>query len=270
MTAQVIHSPRNKRFKLAVKLREHKARLCQRRILIDGLAELRLALQSSLVLDELFVCAARMRTPAAQAMREAVEGRGVTTYDLAASLWDRLAYGNRQEGLLATAHMPSARLEDMSLPNRPLIVVLDRVEKPGNIGAVIRTADAAGAHAVVLADGTSDLYNPNAIRASLGTVFTMTVVAAPAADVIRWLRQFGLTPFVATLDAPTSYFDGDYTSATALVLGSEAEGVGPRWQGTAMQAVSVPMLGQADSLNVSVTAGVLLYEVVRQRAGRHP
>ena len=139
------------------------------------------------------------------------------------------------------------------------------MEKPGNLGAVLRSADAAGVSAVIVADGRTDLYNPNAIRASLGTIFTLPVCEAASGEVLAWLRQRKYNIFAARVDGSVAYTAVDYRGPTAIVLGSEAAGLSSIWTGDDIQAVRLPMLGVADSLNVSVTAAVLFYEALRQR-----
>ena len=150
----------------------------------------------------------------------------------------------------------------------PLVAVLEGVEKPGNVGAVLRSADAAGVSALIAADPRTDLYNPNAIRASLGTIFTMPVCEAAGGETIEWLRANGFRIFAARVDGAIPYTEADYRGRSAIVLGSEAAGLSPLWRGDDVQAVRLPMLGAADSLNVSVTAAVLFYEALRQREER--
>jgi TrmH family RNA methyltransferase len=147
---------------------------------------------------------------------------------------------------------------------------LEGVEKPGNVGAVLRTADAAGLSAVILADARTDLYNPNAIRASLGTIFTLPVCETTSGKLQNWLRQNGFRIVAARVDAAVPYTEVDYRGPTAILLGSEAVGLSPLWTGEGVTAVRLPMLGAADSLNVSVTAAVLFYEALRQRQPAPP
>jgi RNA methyltransferase, TrmH family len=147
-----------------------------------------------------------------------------------------------------------------------LIVVVEAVEKPGNLGAVLRTADGAGANAVIAADARTDPFNPNAIRASLGTIFTLPVVAAAATETLGWLIDRGIRPVAAIVDAPTDYAAVDLRGPVAVILGSEAEGLTAGWHDPRVTPVSIPMLGTADSLNVSIAAAILLYEAVRQRS----
>jgi TrmH family RNA methyltransferase len=146
------------------------------------------------------------------------------------------------------------------------VAVLEGVEKPGNVGAVLRSADAAGVSAVILADPRTDLYNPNAIRASLGTIFTMPVCEAASGDVLARLREHECMILAARVDGAVPYTEVDYRRPTAIVLGSEAAGLSPIWTGDDIRAVRLPMRGVADSLNVSVTAAVLFYEALRQRS----
>ena len=158
-----------------------------------------------------------------------------------------------------------ADLSDLRLPPNPLVAVLEGLEKPGNVGAILRSADAAGVDAVIVADGRTDLYNPNTIRASLGTVFRENVCEATTAETIEWLRNRELTIVAARPDAEQSYSEVDFRSGAAIVLGSEADGLSDAWRGTNITPVRLPMLGMADSLNVSTTAAVLFYEALRQR-----
>lgn len=166
---------------------------------------------------------------------------------------------------MAVAAIPPHGLGDIVLPNNPLVAVLEGVEKPGNIGAVLRSADAAGVSALVLADPRTDLYNPNAIRASLGTIFSLPAAVASAEDSLAWLRTKGLQIVAARVEGSAIYTEIDYRRPMAIVLGSEADGLSPLWTADDIRAIRLPMLGAADSLNVSATAAVLFYEALRQR-----
>jgi TrmH family RNA methyltransferase len=166
---------------------------------------------------------------------------------------------------VAIVATPTAGLADVILPQDPLVVVAEGIEKPGNLGAVIRTADGAGASAVIAADPRTDLFNPNAIRASLGTIFAMPVVAASSAETLAWLIGHGIRPVAARVDAPAAYTDVDLRGPLAIVLGSEAGGLSAVWTDPTVVPVAIPMHGIADSLNVSIAAAVLLYEARRQR-----
>jgi TrmH family RNA methyltransferase len=190
----------------------------------------------------------------------------------------KLAFGNRAEGVVGVAHTPSTTMRDVGESLRgeqtPLIAVLEGIEKPGNVGAVLRSADAAGVSALVAADGGTDLYNPNAIRASVGTIFTVPVCTASSAETLAWLTAHNLTIYAAWVDAEIEYTAADFTHPCAIVLGSEADGLSSFWRagpvgatgmGGGITSIKLPMLGVADSLNVSTAAAVLFYEALRQR-----
>ncbi|MBQ3712212.1 MAG: RNA methyltransferase [Bacteroidales bacterium] len=157
------------------------------------------------------------------------------------------------------------RLDELQLGDKPLVMVLEGVEKPGNLGAVLRSADAAGADAVIVCDPLTDLWNPNLIRASIGAVFTVPTVCCSSAEAIAWLKARGIRILTAQLQDSSVYYDADMTGPTAIVMGTEATGLTDPWRQAADAHVLIPMLGRLDSLNVSVSAAILLYEAVRQR-----
>jgi TrmH family RNA methyltransferase len=263
-----ITSLRNPRVKAAALLREGKERRRQGRFPIDGARELGRALAAGIELDEFFVCPAECRSAEAQAVCEQVRGNGATPWiEVSADVLGKLAFGERSEGFVGVARIPARRLADLpTLPSDALIAVLEGVEKPGNVGAILRTADAAGVSAVILADPRTDPFNPNTIRASLGTVFSLPLAVASTDETLGWLGERGCRMFAARVDAQQLYTEADLRGPTALVLGSEAAGLSPAWRGAAVTGIRLPMLGVADSLNVSVTAAVLFYEAARQRA----
>jgi RNA methyltransferase, TrmH family len=178
----------------------------------------------------------------------------------------KLAFGDRSDGVIVVAKSPQRQLSEIDLPAKAIVAILEGIEKPGNLGAILRSADAAGVNAVIVADGRTDLYNPNTIRASLGTVFRANVCEASTTDTIRWLMEKGLLIVAARPDARELYTEVDLRGGAALVLGSEAEGLSDAWRSANVTAVRLPMHGIADSLNVSTTAAVLFYEALRQRA----
>ncbi|MBN1910691.1 MAG: RNA methyltransferase [Pirellulales bacterium] len=266
-----IHSVQNPRIKAAVRLRDGRHRRKQGRFLIDGLREVERAVEAGFELLEVFCCAERGTAEQQRdldAFRinfadEVVE----EPFDVTAEVFDKLAFGARAEGIVAVARMPEFGLEDITLGVCPLVAVVEGIEKPGNVGAVVRSADGAGLDAVVLADGRTDLFNPNAIRASLGTIFSRPVCEATSEETLAWLRAQGLAIIAARVDGAVPYTQIDFCRPTALILGSEAEGLTRLWSADDITAVSLPMLGAADSLNISATAAVLFYEALRQRSG---
>jgi TrmH family RNA methyltransferase len=194
-----------------------------------------------------------------------LESQAAEIFDVSSELFSKLAFGEREDGIVAVAETPRRALSDLQLPANPLVAVLEALEKPGNVGAILRSADAAGLDAVIIADGRTDLYNPNTIRASLGTVFRQNVCEASSAATIQWLGERGVSILAARPDAKTLYTEADLRGPTAIVLGSEAVGLSGAWDAATATAVRLPMHGLADSLNVSTTAAVLFYEALRQR-----
>lgn len=194
---------------------------------------------------------------------------GLQVIEIPAALYDKVAYRGGTEGIIAEMKCRELSLSDLKLGEKPLIAVLESVEKPGNLGAVLRSADAAGADAVIICDPLTDLYNPNLIRASIGAVFSTQVVTATSEDAITWLKQNGIRILTAQLQDSQWYYDSDMCGATAIVMGTEATGLTPVWREAADAHIKIPMLGRLDSLNVSVSAAILLYEAVRQRHSSH-
>ena len=265
MPERVITSTHNPRVKQAAKLRDKRQRSKQGRILIDGARELLLAVEAGVEVVEVFVCESHCRTQPCQQALERLPETGAAVWHVSPEVFEKLAFGARTEGVIGVALTPERTLADLKIPPGALVAVLVGVEKPGNVGAVLRSADGAGISAVIVADAGTDLYNPNCIRASLGTVFTAAVCTADSQTALKWLLERGDRIFAATLDAERSYTDADYRQGAAIVLGSEAEGLPPEWRGEGITKIKLPMGGAADSLNVSATAAVLFYEARRQR-----
>jgi RNA methyltransferase, TrmH family len=264
MTA-MIHSLHNPRIKQAIRLRDRRGRTQQSRIIIDGWRETCRALEGNVTPLELFVCETLLDATQWHALLALAAARRVELTRVTPEVFEKLAFGDRGEGVVLVATLPDTSLEQIPFSPQTVIGVLEHVEKPGNLGAIVRTADAAGISAVVVADPCTDLFNPNAIRASLGALFRVPVAAASALDVRRWLEAHGAHVFAARVDATVRYTEVDFRRPCAIVLGSESHGLTEVWQGAEVQAVALPMCGIVDSLNVSVTAAVLFYEVLRQR-----
>jgi RNA methyltransferase, TrmH family len=316
----LITSLQNPRVKNAVRLRDRRHREKQGRILIDGVRELRRAIAAGVKLLEVFVCEPLCNSDDARQLLASWGGSstaapttlpqsGGEIWHVGEPVFQRLAFGQRAEGVLGVAEMPRPTLATLNWNSTspgwggsstvtptgvpllrrssaecepppstactqavahergecPLIAVLEGVEKPGNVGAVLRSADAAGVSAVIVADGRTDLFNPNAIRASIGTIFTVPVCEAASGETLAWLRERRFQIVAARVDGSVCYTKVDYRRPTAIVLGGEAPGLSAVWSGNDFAAVHLPMLGAADSLNVSVTAAVLFYEALRQR-----
>jgi TrmH family RNA methyltransferase len=266
-----ITSVQNPRVKAAAKLRNSRDRAEQQRIVIDGVREIQRAIQGGVILREVFVCDDAEDSADLRAILKHVARAGTEQFEVPPAVFAKVAYGERTEGIVAVADMPRRRLADFKFEISdsklcPLVAVLEGVEKPGNIGAVLRSADGAGVSAVVLAAAGADIYNPNTIRASLGTVFTLPAFAATTEETLAWLRQRELIIFAARVDGAIEYAACDYRQPCAIVLGSEAHGLSDNWRGEGIKPIRLPMLGTVDSLNVSATAAVLFYEALRQRA----
>jgi len=261
-------STANPMVKAVSKLRDRRERDRTGLTIVDGAREVRRALEAGATVDEAFVCVPLLQGEDARAAYGQLEARGIPVRTTSPTVFEKLAFGERAEGILAIVRIPSTELDDLRLPPDPLVVVLEGVEKPGNLGAVLRSADGAGADALIVASGRTDPFNPNVIRASAGTVFSVPLASAPADDVIAWLSTRGIRVVAARVDAPTTYIDANLRGSIAIALGNEADGLTDAWDRAGVDQVSLPMHGIADSLNVSVTAAVLLYEARRQRGGQ--
>lgn len=224
---------------------------------VEGQRELSHCLEAGFEVDTLFVCpeiAGGFRVP-----------QGTKVFEVTPQIYGRIACRGTTEGVVAEVKARQPGLSDLVLGEAPLIVVLEGVEKPGNLGAVLRSADAAGADAVIVCDPLTDLYNPNLIRASVGAVFTVPVVACPSEEAIAFLKGRGIKIHTAQLQDSSLYYDTPMTGPVAIVMGTEATGLTQVWREVADSHIRIPMLGRLDSLNVSVSAAVLLFEAVRQR-----
>lgn len=262
----MITSLHNQRVKDAARLRDRRQRQRQDRIVIDGARELRRALDVGIVPLEAFVCEELCHSDDARRALARLATTAAEVWQVTPEVFQKLAFGARAEGVLAVAQTPRRSLAHLQLPPNALVAVVEAIEKPGNLGAVLRSADAAGVAAVIAAGHGTDLYNPNVIRASLGTVFTVPVCAAATADIRSWLQRLEFSIYAARPDAERLYTEVRYQGPTALVLGSEAAGLSDAWRSHDVTPIKLPMRGRADSLNISVAAAVLFYEVLRQRS----
>lgn len=266
----VIESPANPRIRDAARLRERRERETTGLTLVDGGREALRAIESGAIVETAFVCPPLIATTEAKRVAEKLGqdvgpfGASIEVVEVGERAFGKIAYGDRSDGVVLVVRAPRSAVADLMLPPNPLVVVTEDVEKPGNVGAILRSADAVGAAAVIAAGGT-DLFNPNVIRASVGTVFSMPVAAAPAGEVVAWLREHHIRIVATRVDAERLHVEADMTGPVALVLGSEAAGLSNAWRSPDVEAVRLPMAGVADSLNVSVAAAVVLYEAWRQR-----
>jgi len=263
-------STANPRVTAAAALRDRRGRDRAGLTLIDGAREVRRALDAGVEVTEAFVCEPLLAGPDARAALDRLGAGGVPVHATSERVFAKIAFGERAEGIVAVARIPSLELDRLALPVDPLIVVVEAVEKPGNLGAVLRSADGAGVDAVIAASPRTDLFNPNAIRASAGTIFSVPVAAADTPAVMTWLRDRGVRMIATRVEAATPYTDADLRGAVGIALGAETDGLTDAWTGPGVETVSLPMLGVADSLNVSVAAAILVYEARRQRGPVRP
>lgn len=290
MRIETITSAQNRKVKeLLTLVEKSKARSAAGLFVVEGQRELGHCLDAGFIPETLFICGEVMavQNNAVNGVKtghlaENIEGKDgldalvakaealnprLGVVQIPAFLYEKVAYRGSTEGIIAEVHSVPCSLEDLRLGESPLVMVLESVEKPGNLGAVLRSADAAGADAVIVCDPLTDIWNPNLIRSSVGAVFSVPVAVCTSTDAIAFLKKRGIRILTAQLQDSEWYYDTDMTGASALVMGTESTGLTQAWRDSADAHIKIPMLGRLDSLNVSVSAAVLLYEAVRQRKG---
>jgi TrmH family RNA methyltransferase len=268
MRFKTIHSVQNVRIKAAVRLRRGVHRARQGKTLVDGIRELTRAVSAGVSVQEAYCCRTLCEPAQVDDLLKRLDQAQCQVFEVSEEVFRKVSYGQRADGLVGVALPPRTSLSELRLPANPLIAVLEAVEKPGNLGGIVRSADAAGLAAVVVADERTDLFNPNTIRASLGTVFSMRLCTAETDQLLAWLHAAGMQIYAARVDGERLYTEVDCTGPTALVLGAEAEGLSSAWHTAGVTSIHLPMCGVADSLNVSATAAVLFYEARRQRSSK--
>lgn len=294
-----IASPHNPLIKSVIRLKESRFRRREGLFLVDGIREIQRTYSSSFQLVKVFFDYDSMIGGCTKSFSEAnfgahlrggvgnflkkLESQGIPLIPTASAVFNKIAFGDRNEGIVAVVRTKTMLLEDLSffLANKylgsseaSLLGVLEGVEKPGNVGAILRSADGAGIDALLIAADDYDVFNPNAIRASLGAIFHIPIVVSPATKILEWLRENHFQRVTALCDESVSYLQPDYRRPTAIILGSEAYGLTPMWSTTTemdnrealLTKIRLPMLGVADSLNVSNAAAVLFYEARRVRS----
>ena len=261
-----IVSEQNKRFKLALKLHNNRGRQLQKRTIVFGLNEISRAIECGVSVDEVYVCRDLLSLHGEKLLQTLANED--SSVELPTNLFQKLNYGERTDGLILVVETPSSELSELrtfqELENS-LVIVLESIEKPGNVGAVFRTADGVGADAVILAQPQTKIFHPNSIRSSLGTTFSVASAAAPTSEVISWLTSNNYGVFPAIVGQGTDFTKADLQGRVAIVFGSEAKGLSESWHDSSMNPIKIEMAGFADSLNVSVTAAVVAFEARRQR-----
>ncbi len=244
---------------LALLQEKAKARKQSGTFLIEGQREIELAIKGNYEIETLLF------VPEIVSHQIISKFSSFQIIEISKEVYQKLAYRDTTEGILAVAKTKSLALSDLKLPENPLIVVMEAIEKPGNIGAMLRTCDAAKIDAVILANPKTDLYNPNIVRSSVGCLFTNQIASGSTEDVIAFLQENNIDFYSATLQNSTAYHTQNYTTPTALVVGTEATGLSEPWREKATQNIIIPMQGAIDSMNVSVAAAILIFEAKRQR-----
>jgi TrmH family RNA methyltransferase len=263
-----IESLQNPRIKSVVHLRDRRDRDREGRFLIEGFREIQRALECGWEIESLFVCPERFLGTSEEQLIESARAQGAQVFACSPPVFDKISYRDRPDGLLAIAPQRRLTLDQLPRKPNPLWVVAEAIEKPGNLGTILRSADAVGADGVLVCDPQTDLYNPNVVRASVGTLFSVPTVTCSSREALDWLRQQRVRVVAATPHATQLHTETDLSGPIAIAFGTEQLGLSALWMKQADLPVRLPMKGLADSLNVAMAATVLLYEVLRQRSAR--
>lgn len=266
MRTETITSAQNPKIKDLLALQEKsKERKKKGLFVVEGRRELLHCIEAGYEPFTLFICPEILDGKDRIEIEKAVGSRECGCIEIPQHLYDKVAYRGGTEGVIAEMYCKDMSLSSLQMKENPLVVVLEAVEKPGNLGAVLRSADASGVDAVIVCDPLTDMYNPNLIRSSIGAIFTVPVATASSDDTIKWLKDNGIRIYTAQLQDSEWYYDTDMKGGTAIVMGTEATGLTDAWRKAADAHIKIPMLGRLDSLNVSVSAAILMFEAVRQR-----
>ncbi|MBK8925654.1 MAG: RNA methyltransferase [Crocinitomicaceae bacterium] len=257
-----ITSIKNPRIKFLQSLEKSRDRKESQSFMIEGIREISLAQQSGYEFTAIYVCEA-VYVPDAQ---YPIELTADDILHVTEDVFAHIAYRENSGGIIAVAKMKALLLDDIKPKSNGLYLILERVEKPGNMGAMLRTADAAGLDGVIICDQSTDFFNPNVVRSSVGCLFTVPVAAASNDEVLAWCHQGGIKLFAAALTAKKSCYEADFKNSTAILMGSESEGLSTFWLKQADEQILIPMKGKIDSMNVSNAAAILLFEAIRQRS----
>jgi RNA methyltransferase, TrmH family len=256
-----ITSTQNPKIKSLLALEKPRERKKQCLFIVEGAKEVRMALEAGYKIGNIFFCEERMNMEESKDLLR----NDKLLIPVSPEVFDKIAVRESTGGILAVAQQKTHQLSDLLLSKNPLILILEAVEKPGNLGAILRTADAAGVDAVIICDPQTDFYNPNVIRSSVGCVFTKQIASASSEDTIAWLKKNNVQIFCTYLKASRPYHEVDYTKPSAIVMGTEATGLSDIWVKNFDSNIIIPMQGKIDSMNVSNAAAVVVFEAMRQR-----
>lgn len=253
------NNPKIKQFVHLAKARERKN---QNLIIIEGYREISMAFNFHFTLKELYICQDIINN---QEIVSLISRINCPKYEITRVLFEKIAYRDNSDGIIALAEPRNLKLEDIKLSKNPLVLVLESVEKPGNLGAILRTSDAAMVDAIFVCDPQTEIFNPNVIRSSLGCVFSKQIITCTSQQAIEYFRENKIKTYAACLTAQSFYHENDLTGSAAIIMGTEADGLTDKWIKESDFQIKIPMLGDVDSLNVSTSAAILIYEALRQR-----
>jgi TrmH family RNA methyltransferase len=257
----LITSTQNPKIKSLLLLEKPRERKKQSVFVVEGKKEVMYAVEAGYKIQNIFFCEEIISTQ--ELMELKLNDR--LLIPVSREVFDKIAVRESSGGMIAIAEQKSHKLEDITLRKNPLVLILEAVEKPGNLGAILRTADAAGVDAVIICDPQTDFYNPNVIRSSVGCVFTKQIASATSEETIQWLKKNDVNIFCTYLQASKPYYETDFKVPSAIVMGTEATGLSDSWVKNATSNIIIPMQGVIDSMNVSTAAAVVIFEALRQR-----
>jgi TrmH family RNA methyltransferase len=263
-----LSSVQNPRIKQVTHLRDKQERDSTALFLIEGYRELLRATDTSWAIESLFICPELFLGTNERTLIAKIASSGAKIFNCAENVFRKISYRDRPDGLLAVAPQRRLSLHDLPEVGNPFYVVAEAIEKPGNLGTILRSTDAVGASGLIVCDRCTDIYNPNVVRASVGTLFTVPTIEADSEETIAWLKAQKIAILAATPSAVSEFTAVDLTGPIAIAMGTEQLGLSERWMKGADIQVRIPMMGVADSLNVAMATTVLLYEVLRQRRQR--
>ncbi|MBP7497927.1 MAG: RNA methyltransferase [Bacteroidales bacterium] len=256
-----ISSEQNELVKNIIRLNKAAERKGQKLFIIEGRKEISLAVKAGFTINHLLFYPELI----SQNNIDEFTGNTKEIIEINKAVFSKLAYMDNRDGLIAVAEMKDKNINSLILPTNPFVLVLEAIEKPGNLGAILRTADAAKVAAVIVCDNKTDIFNPNVIRSSRGTVFTVQLAVSNSKTVYSWLKNNKIKIYSASLKADKNYYDNDFRQSSSIILGTEAEGLSEFWHKNSDVLIKIPMQGVADSLNVSVSAAIISFEAIRQR-----
>jgi RNA methyltransferase, TrmH family len=261
---ELITSLKNPKIKNFTHLQKARERKEQQLFLIEGLKELEQAVAHGYQFTGIYFCPEILDETRLMRIIQGINP-DVEIFPVSNEVFEKIAYREGSGGVIALARPRNHSLSDLKISQKPLLLVLEAVEKPGNLGALLRTADAAGIDAVIVCDPQTDIYNPNVVRSSIGCLFSVPLAVCNSTEAILWMKQQGISIYCTYLKAAVPYTEVDFTRASAIVMGTEADGITDQWVKAADQNIIIPMRGSADSMNVSTSAAVVVFEACRQR-----